>query len=50
LIIVPARVEGKWRAGDDVLSLTQKYQRLEGPYTVTGGTPEPVKERCEERR
>lgn len=43
LIIIPARVEGRWRAGDGVLSLTQKYQALEGTYTAADGTPQPVK-------
>ncbi|HEV3484321.1 MAG TPA: methyltransferase domain-containing protein, partial [Vicinamibacterales bacterium] len=43
LIIVPARVQGTWRAGDGVLALTQIYQRVEGTYTPSGGAPEPVK-------
>jgi hypothetical protein len=43
LIIVPARVEGRWRTGDGALSLTQTYQRVEGTYTPVGGTPAPVK-------
>jgi SAM-dependent methyltransferase len=43
LIIVPARVEGQWRAGDASLSLTQKYQQLEGTYTAAGAAPQPVK-------
>ena len=42
LIIVPARVEGKWRAGDGELALTQKYQKVEGTYTRGDGTPETV--------
>jgi SAM-dependent methyltransferase len=42
LIIVPARVEGKWRFGDGLLALTQKYQGVEGTYTVAGRAPEPV--------
>jgi hypothetical protein len=43
LIIVPARIEGKWRAGDAVLSLTQKYQSVEGTYTPASGNAEAVK-------
>jgi hypothetical protein len=43
LVIVPARVQGEWRAGDGVLALTQTYQQVEGTYTAAGGTPEAVK-------
>jgi precorrin-6B methylase 2 len=43
LIIVPARVEGKWRVENGVLSLTQKYQHVEGTYTNGSGATEPVK-------
>jgi precorrin-6B methylase 2 len=43
LIIVPARVEGKWRVGDGVLSLTQKFQQVEGAYTPANGAFVPVK-------
>ena len=42
LIIVPASVEGRWRAADGVLSLTQKYQMVEGTYTDASGTSRPV--------
>ena len=43
LIIVPARVEGRWRVGDGVLSLTQKYNNVEGTYTPANGSPVPAK-------
>ena len=43
LIIVPARVEGKWRGADGELALTQKYQNVEGTYTPASGTAEAVK-------
>lgn len=43
LIIIPARVQGEWRAGEGVLALTQTYQQVEGTYTAVGGTPEAVK-------
>lgn len=42
LIIVPARVQGKWRVGDGVLSLTQKYQMVDGTYTEASGAPRPL--------
>ena len=45
LIIIPARVEGSWRAGDGVLSLTQKYQVVDGTFTREGSAAEPVKGR-----
>ena len=43
LIIVPARIDGRWRVGDAVLSLTQKYKNVEGTYTPANGSPVPVK-------
>jgi precorrin-6B methylase 2 len=42
LFIVPAKVAGIWRAGESVLSLTQKFQMVEGTYTPAGGAPETV--------
>jgi Methyltransferase domain len=45
LFIIPARVEGKWRLPDGVLSLTQRYQMVEGTYTPNSGTPGEVKGR-----
>lgn len=41
LFIIPARVEGKWRLQktDGVLSLTQRYQMIEGTYTPPSGPP-----------
>jgi hypothetical protein len=43
LIVIPARVQGKWRAGDGTLALTQTYQQVEGTYTAAGGAAEAVK-------
>ncbi len=45
LFIIPARAEGKWQLPNAVLSLTQKYQMVEGTYTPTTGAPESVKGR-----
>jgi len=45
LFIIPAKVQGSWRVADGVLSLTQRYQMVEGAYTPTGGTPGQVKGR-----
>src|SRR5688572_12935248 len=45
LFIIPARVEGKWQLPNAVLTLTQKYQMVEGTYTPTSGTPAAVKGR-----
>ena len=46
LFIVPARVAGKWRVPDGVLTLTQRYQMFEGTYTPNdGGAPAEVKGR-----
>ena len=45
LFIIPARVEGKWQLPDGVLSLTQKYQMVEGSYTPKTGAPTDVKGR-----
>jgi hypothetical protein len=41
LYIVPAKVAGTWRAGQDVLELTQSFQMLSGTLT-SGGRPVPV--------
>ena len=45
LFVIPARVEGKWRLPDGVLSLTQRYQMVEGTYTPNSGAPAEVKGR-----
>jgi hypothetical protein len=45
LFIIPARVEGKWQLPNAVLTLTQKYQMVEGTYTPTSGAPAAVKGR-----
>jgi hypothetical protein len=45
LFIIPASVQGKWRLPEGVLSLTQKYQIVEGTYTPTTGAPASVKGR-----
>jgi len=45
LFIIPARVEGKWQVPDGVISLTQKYQMIEGTYTPKTGAPSEVKGR-----
>ena len=45
LFIIPARVEGKWQVPDGVISLTQKYQMVEGTYTPKTGAPSEVKGR-----
>jgi hypothetical protein len=45
LFIVPAKVAGKWRVGDGVVELTQKYQMVEGTYTPATGAPAQVKGR-----
>ena len=45
LFFVPARVEGKWQLPEGVLSLTQKYQMVEGTYTPKTGAPADVKGR-----
>jgi hypothetical protein len=45
LFIIPARVDGKWQLPEGVLSLTQKYQMVEGTYTPKTGTPSQVKGR-----
>lgn len=42
LFFVPAKVQGTWRVEEGVLSLTQKYQMLEGTFTPTGEKPIPV--------
>ena len=45
LFIVPAKVQGSWRAGESGLSLTQTFQMIDGTYTPAGGAPAPVKGR-----
>ncbi len=45
LFIIPAKVQGSWRAGESVLSLTQMYQMIEGTYTPAGGASAAVKGR-----
>ena len=45
LFIIPAKVEGRWQVRDGVVTLTQKYQMVEGTYTPTTGQPAPVKGR-----
>jgi hypothetical protein len=45
LFIIPARVDGKWQLPEGVLSLTQKYQMVEGTYTPKTGAPSEVKGR-----
>jgi SAM-dependent methyltransferase len=43
LFIIPAKVAGRWRVGDGVVELTQKFQMVEGTYTPATGAPAPVK-------
>ena len=45
LFIIPARVAGKWRVPDGVITLTQRYQMVEGTYTPNSGQPVDVKGR-----
>lgn len=45
LFIIPAAAEGKWSSAAGVLSLTQKFQMVEGTYTPAGGTPQAAKGR-----
>ena len=46
LLIVPAKVQGQWRVPNGVISLTQRYQMVDGTFTpTTGGPAEPVKGR-----
>lgn len=45
LFIVPAKVGGRWRVGDGVVELTQKFQMVEGTYTPATGASAPVKGR-----
>ena len=45
LFIIPAKVAGRWRVGDGVVELTQKFQMVEGTYTPATGAPAPVKGR-----
>ena len=45
LFIIPARVEGKWRVPDGMLTVTQHYQMIEGTLTPASGTPRPIKGR-----
>jgi hypothetical protein len=45
LFIIPARVAGKWRLPDGVLTLTQQYQMVQGTYTPNSGQPAEIKGR-----
>jgi precorrin-6B methylase 2 len=46
LFIVPAKVQGQWRAPNGVLTLTQRYQMVDGTFApIEGGAPAPVKGR-----
>ena len=45
LFIVPAKVGGRWRVGDGVVELTQKFQIVEGTFTPATGASAPVKGR-----
>jgi SAM-dependent methyltransferase len=45
LFIIPAKVAGRWRVGDGVVELTQKFQMVEGTYTPATGAPALVKGR-----
>lgn len=45
LFIIPARVAGKWRLAEGVVTLTQRYQMVEGTYTPNSGQPVEVKGR-----
>lgn len=46
LSIVPAKVQGQWRLPNGLISLTQRYQMVEGTFTpAAGGAPAPVKGR-----
>ena len=45
LFIIPAKVEGRWRVRDGVLTLSQKYQMLEGTYAPQSGATAQVKGR-----
>jgi Methyltransferase domain len=42
LFIVPAKVQGTWRTPNGVLSLTQRYQMLEGTFGPADSTPQSV--------
>ena len=45
LFIVPAKVEGKWRLPNGLLTLTQRYQMISGTFTPEGESPLQVKGR-----
>ena len=45
LFIVPAKVGGRWRVGDGVVTLTQKFQMIEGTYAPATGASAPVRGR-----
>jgi hypothetical protein len=45
LFIIPAKIEGRWQVRDGVVTLTQKFQMVEGTYTPATGEPLPVKGR-----
>jgi hypothetical protein len=38
LYVVPARVEGTWRAGADLIALTQAFQLVTGTFTPQGAS------------
>ena len=45
LFIIPAKVQGRWRAGGGELELAQKYQMVEGTFVGDDGVKTPVKGR-----
>ena len=49
LFIIPAKAQGSWRLPGGVLSLTQRYQIVEGTYTPASGDPTPVNGRLRGR-
>jgi hypothetical protein len=49
LFIIPAKVDGSWRMSGGTLSLTQRYQMVEGTYTPAAGEPRPVSGRLRGR-
>jgi hypothetical protein len=42
LFIIPAKVAGRWRVGNGVVELTQKFQMVEGTYIPATGASAPV--------
>ena len=45
LFIIPAQVAGRWRVPDGMLTLSQKFQMVEGTYAPQEGAATPVKGR-----